>query len=70
VANTMYKGVVFNKGDKVKITADWIEGNKPIAVITGFQVNGGVRFAIVKWKSRQLADEYGNLFTFDEMRKM
>ena len=70
MAVTTYRGVTFNKGDKVKITADWIEGNKPTAIVTGFQCNGGIRFAIVNWKSRKLADEYGNLFTLDELRKV
>jgi hypothetical protein len=70
VAVTTYRGVTFNKGDKVRIMADWIEGTKPTAIISGFQCNGGIRFAIVQWKSRKLSEEYGNLFTFDELKKV
>lgn len=61
----------FRQGDKVKITTNWIEG-KPTAIICAFQVNGGVRFARVKWlgKARSLSDEYGELFTLDELKRI
>lgn len=70
MAVTTYRDTTFRQGDKVKIIADWIE-NKPTAIICGFQVNSGVRFARVKWMGKgSLADEYGTLFTLDELKKV
>jgi len=69
VVDTTYRGVTFNKGDKVKVMAEWIEGKRPNALICGFQLNNGVRFARVKYLGADLSEELGTLFTLDELKK-
>jgi len=64
-----YRGTTFEKGDKVRLTAEWME-NHPTAIICGFQLNNGLRFARVKYVGKDMGGEYGNLFTFDEMKKV
>lgn len=62
---------MFKTGDRVRIYNSWVDDNKSVAVIQGFQINGGHKFAIVKWlkHTNKMAEEYGVLFPLDELRK-
>jgi hypothetical protein len=69
-------GTKFKVGDSARVCVDWIApGTKTktmIVKIVGFQQNGNTTFAKVKWTGNdaiELAEQYGNLFTFQELRK-
>ena len=62
----------FKIGDRVRIVNNWVEDRKAAAVIRGFQSNGNMTFAQVKWlgKTSELTESYGTLFPLDELKKV
>ncbi len=61
----------FKVGDKVQVRNEWIseEAKTAIGVIDRFQINGTIKFAVLKW-ARELSIDNGNIFPIDELRKV
>ena len=66
----------FKVGDTARVSVDWEDKTKPVksalVKVVALQQNGKMTFAKVKWLGNNavmLQEQYGNLFTFDELRK-
>lgn len=73
---TATKKETFKVGDHARVSIDWENKKVPVKTamvkVVSLQQNGKQTFAKVKWlgtNAVMLSEQYGNLFTFDELRK-